>query len=318
MIQKPEDRPSVAWNACANWHWERDGLWPFPSSDLFRVHSARSFQVVLTLNIKRRQFMSMQQRLFCGLILTFSTTVMAEVNTFNDIDNWTGTGDNKAAFVIDWHDGSGTARAWGVQFDGTITAASAMRQILVADNRLYGVVNGAMWLGYGYDVDGTGAQGVTDPLGVQKTAVGGVVEDANSNWYMLPASTPLDSADRYASYSYVDASTSQGWGLYVPDTTVYDDKGTTSGPNYWEDDDAVIGASVNYSDATFVLAGQGVGTMSLQDGSWFGFSYGTNENYVHQAALSASADLQPASVPEPLTMSLLAMGGLGLLRRRKK
>ncbi|MBT3278015.1 MAG: PEP-CTERM sorting domain-containing protein [Phycisphaerales bacterium] len=256
---------------------------------------------------------TIQRQFFYALILSISPLATAAVNTFDDIDHWTGSGENQAAMVIDWHDGSGSAKVWGIQFDGTITVDSAVRQVLAADSRLYGVANGSFWMAYGYDTDSAGQQGVTIPAGTSNpyTPTAGVIT-YDEAWSM-PGSTPLDSNDYYGSDDGV-ASTS--WGLYVPDTTAYDDNGTPA--NFW-DDWGTVGAATSYSDITFSASAVGGSVLNLQDGSWFASSFGDYDgSWIHQTPPSASAGLQAASVPEPMTLSLMAMGGLGLLRRRRK
>ncbi len=263
--------------------------------------------------------MSMQQRLFCGIILGLSTSAMAVgpagVDSFGAIENWTGTGANQAALVLDWHNGqTNSAMAWGVRFDAPITADTAIRQILAADSRLYGAANGTFWMAFGYDADSAGAQGATIPAGAANpyTPTNGVISYTEA--WSMPGSAPLDSNDYYGSDDGV-ASTS--WGLYVPDTTIYDDNGTPT--NYW-DDTGAVGVSASYTGITFASATVGGSALTLQDGSWMVSSFGSYDvSWTHQAPPSANAPMAaPASVPEPLTMSLLAMGGLGLLRRRKK
>ena len=264
--------------------------------------------------------MSMQQRLFCGLILAMSNFALAVgptgANTFGAIENWTGSGANQAAIVLDWHNGeTNSAMAWGVRFDGSITADAAIRQILASDSRVFGAVSGSgLWLAFGYDADNAGTQGLNAPAGASNpyTPTNGLITYTEAG--SLPGSTPLDANDYYGGDSLV---TSESWGVYVPDTTTYDDKGTTSGPNYWADDDGLIGASATYTGVNFASAFQGLGTLYLQDESWVGLSFGTYDAFwAHEVAPSAGAPM-PASVPEPMTMSLLALGSFGLLRRRK-
>lgn len=50
----------------------------------------------------------------------------------SDIQNWTGTGANEAALVIDFADG-GPAFAWGYRFDGTKTGYDMITEVAAAD-----------------------------------------------------------------------------------------------------------------------------------------------------------------------------------------
>lgn len=56
---------------------------------------------------------------------------------FQDIVNWTGTGSNEAALVIDFHDGSAyQSFAWGYRWNGTATGESMVDAIVAADPSL--------------------------------------------------------------------------------------------------------------------------------------------------------------------------------------
>jgi hypothetical protein len=63
---------------------------------------------------------------------------MAEVKgsefTFNDIQNWTGTGSNEAGLIIDWQDGKNPqSLAWGYRWDGTKTTYDMVNDIADSD-----------------------------------------------------------------------------------------------------------------------------------------------------------------------------------------
>lgn len=51
---------------------------------------------------------------------------------FTGIQNWTGSGANEAALVIDFAD-SGPAYAWGYRFDGSVSGLSMLESIAAAD-----------------------------------------------------------------------------------------------------------------------------------------------------------------------------------------
>jgi len=94
-----------------------------------------------------------------ALILGYGLSEEASAFTFSDIQNWTGTGSNEAALVIDWNDGkTPEALAWGFRWDGTATGLQMLQAIDAADPRLslsyaYG---GALVFSIGYDLNGNG------------------------------------------------------------------------------------------------------------------------------------------------------------------
>ena len=60
--------------------------------------------------------------------------------TFDDIQYWVGNGSNKAALVIEWHDGNRPdAMVWGYRWDGEATGHDMIVAIAQADPRLDGI-----------------------------------------------------------------------------------------------------------------------------------------------------------------------------------
>ena len=58
--------------------------------------------------------------------------------TFDDIDNWTGDGENRAALVIQWNDDDEqTAMVFGYRWDGMATGADMLKAVVEANPRLY-------------------------------------------------------------------------------------------------------------------------------------------------------------------------------------
>ncbi len=92
--------------------------------------------------------------------ILMSTAAGAQVN-FSDIKEWIGTGQNQAAFVIDWKLGAAPqSQVWGYRWDGTATGTDMINAIVGADRRLYrewapGYVNEFIF-GYGLDRNGNG------------------------------------------------------------------------------------------------------------------------------------------------------------------
>ena len=57
--------------------------------------------------------------------------------TFDDVKFWVGTGSNRAALVIEWHDGtSPDALVWGYRWDGEASGHDMIIAIAKADPRL--------------------------------------------------------------------------------------------------------------------------------------------------------------------------------------
>lgn len=249
----------------------------------------------------------------CGLVFVGSA-MAGPATTVDDVVSWTGTGSDRAVIVIDWNNGeTDAAMAWGVQFDSTINAATALRAICENDPKLYGVENtgfGSFWMGFGYDANASGPIGVNIPTGpaTPYTPVDGVVV-YNDAWNIFNA-TPLDPNDYFAA----DDGVEWNWGIYAPDDSIYQD---TSTPADGFMDIGTLGASETYADITFAGTPIGVAGMEMQNNSWLVLSFGQSVAWVHQAAPDATAP-QAATVPEPTTLGLLAVGAAALLRRRKQ
>ena len=94
----------------------------------------------------------------CGLAASAS----AQMFGLSNIQNWTGTGSNQAALVIDWNDGKGPESiAWGFRWNGTATGLDMFRAIDLADPRLAlfpgtDPTFGTFVYGIGYDLNGNG------------------------------------------------------------------------------------------------------------------------------------------------------------------
>lgn len=93
-----------------------------------------------------------------ALVMTTSSLQAAIVNTFADIQLWTGSGANQAALTIDWADGQ-DALVWGYRFDSA-KASDMIRSIVESDPRLFAKIEqfgfGQFVHGLGYDRDGDG------------------------------------------------------------------------------------------------------------------------------------------------------------------
>lgn len=63
--------------------------------------------------------------------------------TFDMIENWTGTGENRAALVIQWNDADGrdaAALVFGYRWDGVATGFDMFRDVTLNNPQLFGLV----------------------------------------------------------------------------------------------------------------------------------------------------------------------------------
>ena len=83
----------------------------------------------------------------------------------SDIVNWTGTGNQKAALVVQWNDGgTPTSLVWGYRYSGSKTAADMLQDVVASDPFLFGYFGtvgqfGLPVYGLGYDSDHSGVSG---------------------------------------------------------------------------------------------------------------------------------------------------------------
>ncbi|MDE6391965.1 MAG: leucine-rich repeat domain-containing protein [Muribaculaceae bacterium] len=95
--------------------------------------------------------------------------------TFDDIENWTGTGENKAALVIQWNDPREThAIVFGYRWDGLATGTDMIKAVVKNNPRLYTLMQytnvssptdplgGYTINGFGWDADNDGDIALVD------------------------------------------------------------------------------------------------------------------------------------------------------------
>jgi hypothetical protein len=183
-------------------------------------------------------------------VMAVAGTAQASLN-FDDIQFWVGTGENRAALVIDWNDGvNPDSLVWGYRWDETATGTDMIQAIDAADSRF--TVNGSVGQ-YGLFVDG-------------------IRYDFGNTQIHDQATTP---------------DWSMTWSYWV--STIENSSSWTSS---W------VGASDRV----------------LVDGSCDGWSFTAwDESYNPVTAPSNPV----AAVPEPVTIGLLAMGVLGVIRKRR-
>ena len=200
-------------------------------------------------------------------------TASAQMLNFTDIQNWTGTGSNQAAMVVDWHDSKGPeSLAWGYRWDGNATGLQMLQAIDAADSRLqfsfaYG---GGFIYSIGYDLNNNG--------GTFTPGTPGFDNDGNST----ETGSASDPNDHYAEGVF-----SKFWGYDI-----------TAGSPY--------GGSGTWAESPV-----GAGDRQLVNGSWDGWSLSYDEQNFSIPDPGFPTPADPA--PEPPAWMMVALGGLGIL-----
>ena len=108
--------------------------------------------------------------------------------TFDDIQYWVGNGSNKAALVIEWHDGDRPdAMVWGYRWDGEATGHDMIVAIAQADPRLVLLTQYTGWMGYTIDGIGYGES----RLNISYDLEGAKSEPKNAFKFEPPITNPL-------------------------------------------------------------------------------------------------------------------------------
>lgn len=139
--------------------------------------------------------------------------------SFDQIQNWTGEGENQAALILQWNDDREThAMVWGYRWDGEATGVDMVKAIAKNDPRLYilamdGSSFGTTIGGFGYDVDGDGDYQLTDGSETY-SFVDGVVSISG---YEFDKFSSTDSDDYWKS----GWMTNGYWSYYVSDQSQF-------------------------------------------------------------------------------------------------
>ena len=172
-------------------------------------------------------------------LLLHAAPAAAQMFGFNNIVNWTGSGTNQAAMVVDWNDAKGPESiAFGFRWNGTATGLDMITAIDKADPRfVLFVVNdpsfGAFVFGLGYDRNGNG--GTFTPGTPGTTTETGFASDPQDH--------------------YAEGEFTKYWAYYNSDT------GSPYG-----------------GGGTWGLGDNGAGARTLVNGSWDGWSI-SDANY---------------------------------------
>lgn len=166
--------------------------------------------------------------------------------TMDMIENWSGEGANRAAFVVQWNAESETsALVWGFRWDGEATGETMARAIAASDPRFVimtetGTAYGSTVSGFGYDVNKSGDFSITKD---------GVTLSPDENGIIFPSS-----------YGY------DGWTCTDPED--YWQSGWYQ--EYWS-----YWLKSNDSDA-WGYSGTGITGRKLTDGCWDGWNFTVN------------------------------------------
>ncbi|MDE6297930.1 MAG: leucine-rich repeat domain-containing protein, partial [Muribaculaceae bacterium] len=203
--------------------------------------------------------------------------------TFDDIQSWTGEGENRAALVIQWNDPREThAVVFGYRWDGLATGADMIRAVVANNPRLYGLIQytnvssptdplgGYTINGFGWDADSNGEIELYDSgKGDYYTTPDGLFIHPRGYNPEVGGSSDYD----YDNWKAVDTNDFWKAGWYI---------GYWS---YWVKDSA---------DSNFSYSGWGASGRVLQDGSWDGWNYANDMMASDWKEFKAA----PATIPE--------------------
>ena len=203
-------------------------------------------------------------------LLGFAATASAQMLDFTNIQNWTGSGSNQAAMVVDWHDSKGPASlVWGYRWDGAATGLQMLQAIDAADPRLqfsfaYG---GGFIYSIGYDLNDNG--------GTFTPGMPGFDNNGNST----ETGSASDTSDHYAEGVF-----SKFWGYDLATGSPY------GGGGVWTESQT------------------GADTRQLVNGSWDGWSLSYDEQ--NFSIPNPGFPTPAAAVPEPSAWAMAALGGV--------
>lgn len=207
--------------------------------------------------------------------------------TFDMIENWTGTGENKAALVIQWNDADGrdaAALVFGYRWDGVATGFDMFRDVTLNNPQLFGLVQRT---NVGCDISAIAPDGYTlDGIGWDDDESGnpGLWDSANNDYYYPEGGlqyhprggSGIDGS--YPDYDYDNwkaADSNDIWqaGWYI---------GYWS---YWVKDSET---------SQFGYSGWGMSCRELVDGCWDGWNYCPDMMPVEWKEFMAA----PANIPD--------------------
>lgn len=214
-----------------------------------------------------------------------AASAQASAFSLEDIKFWTGSGEHRAALLIEWKSPevlnntevrpplTTQTLAWGYRWDGEATAVDLFNSIVAADPRLFAVLSedtgyGSMVLGLGYDLNANQVYGIQTAADTWAYSSLAALTDVRQGvitgtYNMADAAQSLDPADLY-------------WGgVYGPGWELWCEAGSSgafeqmpdSGPSpYWTPDDPLMPWSGTHGQWDY--AALGLSGTALSDGSW--------------------------------------------------
>lgn len=140
--------------------------------------------------------------------------------TMDMIENWSGEGANRAAFVVQWNAESETsALVWGFRWDGEATGETMARAIAASDPRFFimtetGTEYGSTVSGFGYDVNKSGDFSITKDGVTLSPDENGVILSSSYGYDGWTCTDPEDywQSGWYQGYYWLKSSDSDPWG----------------------------------------------------------------------------------------------------------
>lgn len=231
-------------------------------------------------------------------VWTSSSIQASLITNLDDLQNWTGTGSNRAGLVIQWNDGgTPVSLAWGYRWNGSATGEDMLKAVAgswqVAD-----AVDPSIILSSGSGSDGRLTVGIHD-FG-WGTAVNSITfTDGGIN------RTRADWNSGYWEYFNVGGSFDT-----PPDGDPNTFLGTSSYPG-------------TVPDSNWISSWSGFSSRGLSNGSWDGWSFAPGFASVAMVQPHDADSYASAAVPEPgqIASALLTLAGVfawGLKRRISK
>jgi len=208
------------------------------------------------------------------------------VESFSDIQFWTGSGENRSALVLQWNDGGTPASlAWGYRWSGNATGVGMLKAI----------------------AGQTTVSPAGDPGTVLETSSGA---DAR----MTLSIERYGFGDAIYAMSFHDGITTRSRADWASGYWAYDIFGGNFDYTNYGDPTVLTYStpgSVSYSSVTWFSSPIGASDRELVDGSWDAFHFAPS--FVTSAVLQPDA----VSVPEPSVVVLVAMALVFFMLRRR-
>ena len=230
------------------------------------------------------------------LIGTLGVKAQTLVQSFDDIEFWTGSGENRSALMIQWRDQKTPgALVWGFRWNSNTTLDTMIDTLASESLGLYSRIDsdgsmGTAYFGFGFDTgrDGSfgvsGAQNASGDL-ITLSFTSGIFDGSTGYGYNGPGSSigaePTNPADRYQ----------EGW----------IDNG------YWQLFSSQDGASPAWTSNWIG------GSQAIANNTWYAFSLSAANGDSISPDLSAAAN----AVPEPSVAILVTVALVFFMLRRR-